>query len=101
MTGKIGRPSSAQTETVLVQDMDSHEVIAWSDGNFAGASGELKHLARRLYAAEAEVQFTDGTTARIEHNARGAALAMIAACSGRGRILSTEHGSLPTDTRIV
>lgn len=98
--GNPGRPSSAETETVVVRHMDTGDTIAWSDGYFASRSQPLKELARHLYSAEAEVSL-GAHLHRIKHNAQGAALAMIAACKGRGRIVSTDYGVLPADTRIV
>lgn len=101
MSRKPGRPSSAMSEVVVVQHMDTQETVAWSDGLFAGNPNELKQTSRDLYDSHAEVTLGGGRTLRIEHNAQGAALAMIAACGGRGRIISTSHGVLPSDTRTV
>lgn len=97
---KPGRPSNAKTETVVVRHMDTGETIAWSDGQFASASSPLKAISRRLYADKVEVSLARRTY-RVEHNAQGAALVMLAACGGRGRIISTKYGTLPSDTRVV
>lgn len=101
MSKKVGRPSSAKNEVVVVQHMDTQETIAWSDGHFAGRSNALKEASRYLYATNAEITLGGGEALRIEHNAQGAALAMLAACAGRGRIISTDHGVLPPDDGII
>lgn len=79
--------------------MDTGESIAWSDGYFAGASKVLKHASREAY--EAGTALLGGREASVPHNSRGAAVAMLSACSGRGRIISTDHGILPADDRII
>lgn len=101
MSGKVGRPSSAKAETVLVQHVGTGEVVAWSDGQFAGNSSDTKKVSRHLYETRASVDFGDGNPISITHSAQGAAYAMLAACAGQGRIISTNHGHLPTDKREV
>lgn len=88
-------------EPIVVRHIDTQDTIAWSDGHFAGPSHDLKDTARDLYDHQATVTLPNGERRKIEHNAEGATLAMVLACGGRGRIISTNHGALPSDTKLM
>ena len=88
---KTGRPSTARFETVAVCHLDTDATVAWSDGQFGG-DPILRDAARAIRDAAQPV--TLGTTTYpMTDGPRGAAVAMLAACTGRG-VIVTDPGIL-------
>lgn len=93
MKSKAGRPSSADYELVVVRDRDTGNTVAWSDGHFAG-DGPLKRRARAVMSRGGSVLINEGAYP-LTDDARGAAIAMLFACRGRGVIVTGEEHTLP------
>lgn len=83
---QIGRPSSAAHPTVTVRHVDTGQVLAWSEGSFSGDGG-LGEVARRIHLAGEPVRI-DREMLPMTDGPQGAAAAMLAACKGRGMLVS-------------
>ena len=83
--GRVGRPSSASHETVVVRHRLSGETVAWSDAQFAGDAA-LRDVAREISSSRA-VRFGPVMVA-MDGSPRAAAVAMLSACGGHGELVS-------------
>lgn len=89
MRGNMGRPSSARHATVVVRRDDTGQAVAWSDGEFAGDAALVRD-ARVLAEQQAEVDLGGHVRTANATTPEGAAVAMLAACRGRGIVVSPE-----------
>lgn len=86
MAANIGRPPLQPLDQVTVRHLDTGNTVAWCNGTFSG-DPELTQASRAIYAAGDPVSLGPESYP-MTGDSRGAAAAMLAACCGRGVIVT-------------
>lgn len=84
-----GRPSSATHPTVVIRNIDSGQVAAWSDGEFAGDE-TLVRDARAIADGAALVPLGAGVFTPGSDTPRHAIIALLAACRSRAVVVTPD-----------
>lgn len=82
----MGRPPIQPLEQATVRHRDTGKAVAWCNGEFSGDK-ELVLAARTIHRAGLPVSLGPDEYP-MSNDARGAAAAMLAACCGRGVVVS-------------